>query len=90
MLLTFKALHGEGPEYIKELLNTYTPRRTLRNSNDLCLVVPEYHYVETRKRAFGIRAPLEWNELPYDLRNKDSAGSFKIALKTFLYRQVYD
>jgi hypothetical protein len=89
LLLTFKSLHDQGPMYLKELLTPYVPPRTLRSSSENLLCVPKTHYVETSKRAFGVRAPCEWNKLPASVRNKKSVKSFKTALKTYLYKTVY-
>ena len=68
LLLTFKALHGKAPSYLKDLLLPYTPARTLRSASANMLVCPQSHYVETRKRAFSLKAPIEWNQLPVDLK----------------------
>ena len=89
MLLTFKALNNKGPAYLKELLTPYVPARNLRSSSDNQLCVPKSCYVETSKRAFGTRAPCEWNRLPISIRNKPSVNSFKTALKTYLFKQAY-
>ena len=89
LLLTFKALRNQGPDYLKELLNMYVPARSLRCSTDNIIAVPECHYASTRKRAFGIRAPNEWNTLPRDIRHKPTVDSFKCALKTHLFRAAF-
>jgi hypothetical protein len=90
ILLTYKALHGKGPEYLQELLTFYVPNRSLRSSGDSKLCIPRCKYVETEKRAFGVRAPMEWNKLPADLRGKETVESFKKALKTYLFKVAYD
>ena len=89
LLLTFKSLNGEGPEYLTEHLNYYVPARPLRSATDKKLCVPVTSYVETGKRAFGVRATCEWNKLPFTLRNKDSTASFKKALKTHFFLQAF-
>ena len=89
LLLTYKSLHGKGPAYLQDLLQPYVPARTLRSSDANLLCVPKAHYVDTSKRTFGIRAPREWNKLPQSIRDKPSVESFKTALKTFLFSQVY-
>jgi len=89
LLLTYKSLHGKGPEYLREMLIPYTPSRTLRSSSMDMLGVPSAHYVATEKRAFGIRAPYEWNKLPYAIRTKNSVDSFKVALKTYLFKCAF-
>ena len=90
LLTTFKALHGKGPEYLRELLTVYVPTRSLRSSSDCTLVVPDCHYVDTSKRAFGVCAPIAWNSLPKDIRCQNTVNAFKSALKTYLFRTVYD
>ena len=90
LLLAYKAMHGEGPEYLKELLTVYVPSRLLRSSGDCKLCVPKCRYVETEKRVFGSRAAVEWNKLPVPLRSKTSTDSFKGALKTYLFKEAYN
>ena len=53
------------------------------------LEVPECHYANTLKRAFDVRAPKEWNSLPKDIRMKETVGSFKSALKTYLFKTAF-
>ena len=90
LVLTFKSLNGKGPAYLQELLQPYIPKRSLRSEAANLLIVPKTRYVKTQKRAFGIRAPMEWNKLPDELKNKSSVESFKRALKTHLFKMVYD
>ena len=40
LLLTYKALHGQAPSYLKELIVPYCPSRTLRSQDAGFLVVP--------------------------------------------------
>ena len=90
LVLTFKFIHGQSPQYLIELLQPYNPVRALRSSDKLLSTVPKSKYVETSKHAFGIRAPMEWNNLPFEIRNKESVNSFNSALKTYLCRLVYN
>ena len=41
-VLTFRAVNRTAPNYIKSLLQPYTPNRHLRSSSDNRLVVPQY------------------------------------------------
>ena len=70
LLLVYKALNDQGPGHLNELLQVYAPSRTLRSSSDNLLVIPKCRYVNTRKRAFGVCGPTEWNDLPRDIRSK--------------------
>ena len=90
LVLVYKALSGEGPLYLQELLQRYVPLRKLRIEQDHLLCVPNCNFVNTERRAFGIRAPAEWNKLPRNLRCKDTLVSFKSGLKTFLFQVAYE
>lgn len=89
MLIIYKSLHQKGPGYFSDMLVPYVPSRALRSAQENKLCVQDCHYADTRKRAFGIRGPSEWNKLPLELKSKPSVDSFKKALKTHLYRQAY-
>ena len=43
------------------------------------------HLSEIMKRAFGIRAPTEWNNVPLVLNPRDSVDSFKVVLKPYIF-----
>ena len=90
LLLVYKSLNGQGPAYLHELLIPYIPPRNLRSASENKLCVPSCHYADTRKRAFGIRGPSEWNNLPKDIKSCPSTNSFKKALKTHLFKLAYD
>ena len=89
LLLTFKCLNGMGPSYLSDMLKPYTPARTLRSSSNNLLQIPNTHYRDTERRSFSVRAPIEWNRLPLEIKNKKTVASFKVALKTYLFKSVY-
>ena len=84
LLITFKALHGLAPSYIKDLLDPYKPERTLRSSDKARLDPPTQG-----DRAFSARAPFLWNALPIDIKRAVSVSSFKSLLKTHLYTKCF-
>ena len=52
LLLTYKALHGESPDYILDLLRPYNPTRSLRfESRSPRLVSPKYEHERSGKRC---------------------------------------
>ena len=63
LLLTFKALNGQAPSYLKELIVPYVPTRRLRSQHAGLLVVPNISKSRTGGRAFSYQAPLLWNHL---------------------------
>uniref|UniRef100_A0A8P4G3E0 Reverse transcriptase domain-containing protein n=1 Tax=Dicentrarchus labrax TaxID=13489 RepID=A0A8P4G3E0_DICLA len=89
LLLTYKALHGQAPSYLKELIVPYYPTRTLRSLNAGILVVPIVSKSRTGARAFSYQAPLLWNQLPVVVREADTLTTFKSRLKTFLFDKAY-
>lgn len=89
ILLTWKSLNGLAPSYIADLLNIYTPTRTLRSSDKLLLTVPRTSS-SYGDRAFSVISPKLWNNLPFNIRCCDSLYSFKNTLKTHLFQCVYN
>jgi len=63
LLITYKALHNQAPDYIKELLVEYKPSRSLRSSTQNLLAVPPTKS-KTGDRAFQVAAPKLWNSMP--------------------------
>ncbi len=89
LLLTFKALHGEGPDYLHDLLSVHTPGRALRSANQNILVVPRTRLRTYGDRAFSVAAPKLWNNLPLQLRRAPSTTTFKRQLKTHLFELAF-
>ena len=89
ILLTYKALHGQAPSYLKELIIPYYPSRTLRSQDAGFLVVPIVSKSRLGARAFSYQAPLLWNKLPFWVREADTVNTFKNRLKTFLFDRDY-
>ena len=90
ILLTFKALNNMAPEYLKELLHRYTPKRQLRSSTKNLLEVPKFNMKSYGQRSFSVRAPQLWNNLPEHIKNCSNINTFKKYLKTFLFKNFYD
>jgi hypothetical protein len=89
MLLTYKALHGQAPTYLTELLIPYRPTRSLRSEHQCHLTVPPSRTVTYGDRSFSVMAPREWNNLPLKIRQSTSTESFKRNLKTHLYEMSF-
>ena len=85
--ITFKALHGQAPSYISELLNIYQPSRSLRSSSLKYLSVPKCNTVSYGHRAFSVASAKLWNSLPYYLRFTENINTFTTILKTFFLRE---
>ena len=88
-MLTFRALHGQAPSYLTDLVQPYVPERALRSAEQGLLVVPSTRLKTKGDRAFQVVAPSLWNELPHALRSVASVDIFKKNLKTLLFAQAF-
>ena len=89
--MVFKALHGQAPIYISELLQPVVPTRTLRSSSDtLQLIVPRTRLKSYGDRAFSAIGPKLWNQTPLHYRQSENLDVFKQRLKTHLFLQHFD
>ncbi len=89
MLVTYKSLHGQAPEYISELLTEHKPTRSLRSSDQGLLTVPRTNMVTYGDRAFANVAPVLWNSLPSSVREQSTVNSFKVHLKSHLFTNYF-
>ena len=61
LLLTYKSLHSQAPQYLSDLLHQHTPSRSLRSSDSGLLSVPRTSRRNFGDRAFSVAAPTLWN-----------------------------
>ena len=81
LVLSFKALNGLGPVYLKESLQPHRSAHTLRSSAEGLLAVPSLREVRlqgTRQRAFSVVAPALWNALPSDIKEIKNYTTFNV------------
>ena len=57
LVLTFRALHGQAPPYISDLIKLHVPARTMRSSGQRLLVIPYIHFKTSGDRSFQAVAP---------------------------------
>ena len=91
-LLTFKAVHFKTPQYLSNLLSIKGNNRysLWSASNGLILEDPTCRYkVTLGDRSFRASDPKTWNVLPKGIRDQTNIITFKIMLKTHLFRMVY-
>ncbi|XP_070800657.1 uncharacterized protein, partial [Pituophis catenifer annectens] len=90
LVITFKALHGIGPSYLRDrLLLPTTSHRPVRSHREGLLGVPsarQCRLVTPRGRAFSVGAPTLWNQLPPEIRRIQDLSAFRRALKTHLFK----
>ena len=88
ILITYKALNGQGPHYIKDLLTFKAPKsgRSSRAVTNKELCIPKTKRAMFGDRCFKVIAPKLWNKLPIESRNVTSLSTFKTVLKTHLFK----
>lgn len=90
LLFIFKALQGQAPLYISELLSTYSAARPLRSTTQQLLAIPKTRLKTRGDRAFSVIAPKLWNSLPLHIKSCNTIVSFKTNLKTHFYSLAFN
>ena len=91
ILITYKALHGQAPTYIKDMLTHHHLPINTRSADTGLLKIPRSKKINNRigNAAFINYAPKVWNNLPTDIRTTNSLATFKTKLKTHFYRLAF-
>ena len=89
LVLVFKCLHGLAPVYLTDLLKVHTSNRCTRSSKINNLHVPFTKFTTFADRSFSIAGPRLWNSLPQNVKDITNLTSFKIHLKTHLYKRTF-
>ena len=89
LVLTWKALHGESPAYIRNLLDVCTPSRSLRSQSAVSLFIPRTKTRSYVDRSFRCAVATLWNALPSQMKKINTLDTFKRSLKTHLFKQEY-
>ena len=77
LTLTYQALHGQAPEYLKELIVPYKPARALRSADANLFDVPPSCLCSCGDRSFVFAGPSVWNSLPRTIRAAETLQGFK-------------
>ena len=92
LLITFKAIHGLAPKYLRNLLTFKSSLYNLRSSGSILLSMPAVRSKTLGDRASMVAAPRLWNSPPKELRTITNVNSFKAHIKTYLsdlFRTLY-
>ena len=90
--MVYKTLEGDAPDYMKEIITKYVPRRpNMRSESKMLLKKPTTF---PRLQYYGHRslfhaAPDIWNNIDSDVRLSTSVDTFKKNLKTHLFKIAY-
>ena len=68
LLTAYKAVNGEAPEYLCELVSLRRPSRALRSCSQLLLDVPVSRLKSLGDCAFCVAGPTLWDGLPEQIR----------------------
>ncbi len=90
LLLTYKAVMGQGPEYLSEMFIPTGSSYSLRSDYNDLYKVPKSYKKCCGDRAFSIAAPDLWNKLPQYLKYAHDIDDFKANIKTHLFRVAYN
>jgi hypothetical protein len=86
----FYIITNSAPAYLLDIVELYTPARTLRSSSDTRLLCQNrFKRMSHGFRSFSVYAPQLWNTIPFYIRHADSITSFKSKMKTYLFRKSY-
>ena len=80
-----KALYDRSPVYLREMLQVYSPDRTLRSQNIQLLVVRKMRTISYGNRYFNYAAPSLWNTLPADIRESKTMETLIKCLKHIIF-----
>ena len=89
LLLTWKCIHNQAPDYLKDLISLRPSVRLLRSNDTNVLETSNNHVNSWGKRSFEISSPTLWNKLPESTRTIDTICTFKKHLKTHLFKLYY-
>ena len=90
LCMVHKWLSGEAPDYLKDMLHEYTPKRQglWWEETYKRLVVLRTARKIFALRAFSVYGPSLWNQIPNDLKEL-SLDKFKKDLKTYLFNKAF-
>ena len=92
LTIVYKCTKGIAPNYPQELLKKHVPIRPgLHSGNSLTkLAVPRVTRQTFTARSFSVCGPRLWNSLPSDITVAPTVDQFKMRLKTYMFKQIYD
>ena len=91
-LMMHNAHVGRSPRYVNEMLTAtaHLPNRNrLRSSARIRYELPALRRT-IGERAFSYSGPASWNSLPSDITSVMDTPTFRVRLKTHLFRLAYD
>ena len=90
LVLVYKSLHQQTPNYISAMLHVKTVQRRLRSTSSSPLFTELRTQTTFADKSFSCYAPHLWNQLPVLMKTTVSVESFKKLLKHHLFELAYD
>ena len=88
--MCYNSVTTSTPQYLADLLQIYTPSRTLRSTADTRkLKIPLFKRKYSGQGSFSYQGPVTWNNLPFSIRHTQTYSSIKSQLKTHLFSQTF-
>ena len=84
LVLTFKVLHREAPQYIIDLFHWYSPARPLRSSLTTSLVPNRNKTIRYGKRLMDTSTAALWNSLPNEIKCATNKIQFMKLIKLYI------
>ncbi|XP_072033117.1 uncharacterized protein [Amphiura filiformis] len=85
LVITYKCVNSQAPEYLQELITFRKPKYATRSSLDRTLLIVPKTRTLTGDKAFQTAGPRLWNSLPINIRQAKTLDIFKTNLKTHLF-----
>ena len=89
LVLTYQALKGKGPSYLRDIIELYKLKTSVVLRSNGRLDLPWSKLVSYGDRAFSVAALAEWNTLPSDLKDCTLYNLFESKLKTYLFERYH-
>ena len=92
LTIVYKCTRGIAPDYLQELLKKHIPIRPglHSGSSSTKLVVSRVTRQTFAARSFSVCGPRLWNSLPANITAAPTVDQFKMRLKTYMFKQIYD
>ena len=92
VVLVYKCLHGEAPEYLQNLLTTHVPGREGLRSETIIdrLIVQKTEKKTFADLTFMVAGPKLWKSLLNDVKWQKYIEHFKKSLKTHLFKLAFN
>ena len=87
LVFTYKAVHGDAPKYLSDLVCPYKPARGLRSANNNLLTFVRTH-LKAGDNSFLVAEATLWNALPSNINMSACLATFKARLKTHFFLTV--